>query len=149
MEKYGTLRKKNHGSTREIINKTGNKKDRYSIKINNFKINLYKTLPNFENYDTINTEKRINKLSNFYLPIQIEKTSYLEEEKKEITYGKEELKNILISELESEFKREGIDNLNITNKLVNIYNKENNILEIEMTYEVIENIGTEEKIDLS
>ena len=36
-------------------NQNGNKETRYLIKINNFKINFYKTLSNFENYDTIKT----------------------------------------------------------------------------------------------
>ena len=117
--------------------------------MNNFKINLYKTLPNFKNYGTINTERKLKILSNFYLPITIEKTTYIEQEKTETTYGKEELKNILITELQKEFEEEGINKLNVVNKVVNIYEKENNILEVQMTYETLENTGTEEKIEVS
>jgi len=71
----------------------------------------------------------------------------MEQEKQSVTYGKEDLKKILISELEEQFKMEKLNELNVINKIVNVYNKENNILEIEMTYEIIENIGTEEKIN--
>ena len=35
-----------------------------------------------------------------------------------ITYGKEELKQLLIQELEDEFSKEGIDKLNIINIMV-------------------------------
>lgn len=63
------------GFTREIIEETGNKKNIYSINFNNFKINLYKSLPNFENYDTINETNKIKLFNNFYLPIMIEKTT--------------------------------------------------------------------------
>lgn len=134
------------GFTREISEETGERKNRYSIKFNNFKINLYKTLPNFENYDTINETNKIRLFSNFYLPIEIDKTTYIENKKVPATYGIEELKEILIEELEQQFSNEGIDKLNVVNKVVNVYKKENNMLELEMTYEVTTNIGTEEKL---
>lgn len=133
--------------TREIIEETTNKKKRYSININNFKINLYKTLPKFENYDTINETNKIKIFSNFYLPLQINKTTYIEQNKTKITYGKEELKQILIKELEHEFEKDGVNKPNVTNKIINIYDNNDKELEIEMTYEVIEEIGTEEKFE--
>jgi len=132
--------------TREISKETGIEESKYSININNFKINLYKTLPNFENYDTISKTKRIKLFSDFYLPIEIIKTTYIEKEKVEITYGIEQLKEILIKELEEQFSNEGIDKLNVVNKLVNVY-VQNSEVEIEMTYEVIENIAAEEKLE--
>ena len=51
----------------------------------------------------------------------------------------------MIEELEKQFEEEGINTLNVTNKIVNVYEKENAI-EIEMTYEVQTNIAIEEKI---
>lgn len=133
--------------TREITQKTENKKNRYSININNFKINLYKTLPKFENYDTINETNKMRIFSNFYLPLQINKTTYIELEKSKVTYGKEELKQILIKELEQEFEKDEVNKLNIVNKIINVYDNDDKELEIEMTYEAIEEIGTEEKIE--
>lgn len=130
--------------TREVSTSTKNISNRYSININNFKINLYKSIPNFENYDTINATNKVKLFSNFYLPIEINKTTYIEKEVKKVTYRKEELKDILINELEQQFIDEGIDKLNVINKVVNIYNEEDNVLELEMTYEVIKDIGTEE-----
>ena len=64
---------------------TGNSKNKYKININNFKINLYKSIPNFEKCDTINENKKFKIFSNFYLPIQIEKTTYIEKQEVEIT----------------------------------------------------------------
>lgn len=135
------------GLTREITEETGNQKNRYSINMNNFKINLYKSLPNFENYDTINETNKIKLLKNFYLPIEIDKTTYIEKRKSQITYGKEELKTILISELEKQFEEDGMENLNVINKIVNVYEHENNVMELEMTYEVMTTIGTEEAFE--
>lgn len=132
------------GFTREINEETGNKKEIYSINMNNFKINLYKTLPNFENYDTINETNKIKLFKNFYLPIAINKTTYVEKKINKITYGKDELKDLLISELEKEFEDEKINELNVINKIVNFYEKDNTI-ELEMTYEVKCTIGVEEK----
>ena len=132
--------------TREITEKTDIIESRYSINFNNFKINLYKSLPNFENYDTINESKKIKLFDNFYLPIEINKTTYVEQKKSKVTYGKDELKQILIEELDKQFKEEGINNLAVTNKIVNVYEKEDSI-EIEMTYEVKTNIGEEKRIE--
>ena len=133
------------GFTREIREETGTIENKYSININNFKINLYKTLPNFENYDTINETNKIKLFSNFYLPIEITKTTFIEKRKVQITYGIQELKEILIKELENQFSEEGIDKLNVINKVVNVFYKENNEIELEMTYEVEIDIGTEEE----
>ena len=132
--------------TREISKETGNIENKYSININNFKINLYKTLPNFENYDKINETNKIKLFSNFYLPIEITKTTYVEKKQTQVTYGKEELKQLLIKELETEFSKESIDNFNIVNKVVNVFNKENNEIELEMIYEAEIDIGIEEKL---
>lgn len=132
--------------TREITEETGETENKYSINFNNFKINLYKSLPNFENYDTISETNKIKLFNDFYLPIEITKTTYVEQRKTNITYGKEELKEILIEDLEKQFAKEGINELNVINKVVNFYEKENSI-EIEMTYEVKTNIGIEEKLE--
>lgn len=140
-------KKATSGLTREISEETGATENRYSININNFKINLYKSLPNFENYDTIIETNKIKLFSNFYLPIEITKTTYIEKKQSKVTYGKEELKQLLIQELENQFSEEGIDNLNIVNKVVNVFNKDNNELELEMTYEIETHIGIEEKLE--
>lgn len=134
------------GFAREITEETGVIKNRYSINFNNFKINLYKSLPNFKNYDTINETNKIKLFNNFYLPIEIIKTTYVEQKKTKITYGKEELKGILIEELGQQFEEENINNLDIINKIVNVYEKESSI-EVEMTYEVQTNIGIEEGLE--
>ena len=119
-------------------------KKKYSIIFNNFKINLYKSIPNFEKYDTINEHKRLKLFSNFYLPVVLQKDTYKEVKSKEVTYGKKDLQNILISELEMEFEKENIHNT--INKIVNVYQNSNNEMEIELTYEVIELVGKEEYI---
>ena len=80
---YTKKEKKYFKTTEE--RETGNSKNKYKININNFKINLYKSIPNFEKCDTINENKKFKIFSNFYLPIQIEKTTYIEKQEVEIT----------------------------------------------------------------
>ena len=138
-----TKRKKSK-FTREEIEETENVKKTYSILFNNFRINLYKSIPNFEKYDTIKEEKRLKLFSNFYLPIIIQKDTYKEVLSKQVTYGKTELQNLLVEELEKEFENENIKN--IKNKIVNVYQNSNNEIEIELTYESVEFIGKEEYI---
>ena len=124
---------------------TGNKENKYSINFNNFKINFYKRVSNFENYDTINESKKVKLFSNFYLPIELKKTTNYEYEQKQVTYTEEELVNMTVSKLEEELNSEIEDTNKIVNKQVNTYGNEGYI-EVEVIYEVIEKIGTEEKI---
>ena len=57
---------------------TGATEQKYTLNINNFKINFYKTLSKFENYDTINENKKLMLFSNFYLPIELIKKTNCE-----------------------------------------------------------------------
>lgn len=127
------------------LKQTGNQKKLYDIKINNFKINLYKTLPNFEKYDTINEDKKIKLFSDFYLPISLGISTYHELQEEKIKLSREEAKKILIEKLENELSEEIEDKESIKDKQVNTYEEKNSV-EVEVIYEVLEKIGTEEKI---
>ena len=129
----------------EVKEETGNKKSTYGININNLRINFPKSIPNFENYDTINENKKLKIFSNFYFPIEFCKTTYKEVEKRTITLTPEETKKILQEKLEEELKKEISNVENIVNTQINC-KEEEGTLTLELIYEVIENIGTNEKI---
>lgn len=129
----------------EIQEQTGTEEKSYYININNFKINLPKRLPNFKNYDTINENKKLKIFSNFYFPIEFGTTTYRELCNKSVIYGKEEAKQILLEKLEKELKEEIENTENIVNTQINC-KEENDTIEVELIYEVLENIGTNEKI---
>ena len=124
---------------------TGNFEKFYSIKINNFKINFKKGVSKFKIYDTIETESKLKLFSDFYLPISIIKTTNKELEEKEKIYQIEEAKELGIEELQTELDAEIEDKESIINKNINSYENENSV-DIFVTYEVLENIGTNEKI---
>lgn len=127
------------------LNKTGKEEKRYKIIFNNFQINLFKTLPNFEKYDTINEEKKIKIFSDFYLPITLGISTYYELQEEKINLNVTEAKNILTEKLKHEVS-EGIDNKeNIRDIQVNT-KEYDEYVEVEVIYEVLEHIGTEEKI---
>ena len=125
---------------------TGNSEKRYFIKLNNFQINLYKSLPKFEKYDTINERKKLKIFSDFYLPIELGIDEYQEINKVEKQYTQEELKNMLVKELETELSAKVEEPSNKINKQINVKEKEDGI-EVQLIYEVLENIGEEKKID--
>ena len=131
-----------HGETKK---ETGKEKANYEININNFKINLPKGVPYFQNYDTISESKKLKIFSNFYFPIEFAKTTYKELEKTSVTYTEEEAKSILIKKLEKELKEQIQDEEKIVNTQINSKLEGEN-LEVELIYEVLENIGTNEKI---
>ena len=124
---------------------TGEIENKYQIKFNNFKINLSKKLSKFEIYDTIETENKIKLFSNFYLPISIIKITNKEVKEVQKNYEIEEAKNIGIQQLEEELEREIENKESIVNKNVNTYVEEDGV-NVYVTYEVLENIGTNEKI---
>ena len=124
---------------------TGDLENKYSIKINNFKINFNKRVSKFKIYDTIETESKLKLFSDFYLPISIIKTTNREVEEVQKTYSIEEAKNIGIEELQEELDNEIVEKEKIVNKNINTYEVENGI-DVYVTYEVLENIGTNEKI---
>ena len=127
------------------IQETGNVEEKYAIKINNFRINFQKRVSNFEIYDTIETENKFKMFSDFYLPISIIKITNKEQQKIEKNYTIEEAKNIGIQELQKELDNEIEDKEKIVNKNINTYEKADGV-EVYVTYEVLENIGTNEKI---
>lgn len=124
---------------------TGNTENKYKIKINNFSINLFKTLSKFEKYDTIETSKKLKIFSDLYLPIELIKITNTEKVEEKITYGIEEAKQIGKDKASEKIEQELQNKENILQKYENSYAGEDYV-DIEITYEVLENIGTKEKI---
>ena len=124
---------------------TGNIENKYQIKINNFEINLSKRLSKFKIYDTIVEENKFKIFSDFYLPISLIKTTNKEVKEEQKKYEIEEAKNLGIQQLQDELDNEIENKEKIVNKITNTYEKEDGI-EVYVTYEVLEDIGTNEKI---
>ena len=124
---------------------TGQIENKYAIKINNFEINFYKNLSKFKIYDTIETENKIKIFSDFYLPISLLKKTNKELEEVQKKYSIEEAKALGIEELQKQLDEEIENKDKIVNKNINTYEQEDGV-DVYVTYEVLENIGTKEKI---
>ena len=106
---------------------------------------MSKKLSKFEIYDTIENENKIKLFSNFYLPISIIKITNKEVKVVQKNYEIEEAIYIGIQQLEEELEREIENKESIVNKNVNTYVEDDGV-NVYVTYEVLENIGTNEKI---
>lgn len=124
---------------------TGEAQNKYSVNINNFIINFNKRVSKFENYDTIEEAKKIKLFSNFYLPIELVKTTYKEYKVVEIAHTLEEAKTIGIERAKDKLNAQIENTSNITDEQINI-KEGTNFIDVEVVYEVKENIGTKEKI---
>ena len=124
---------------------TGNIENKYQIKINNFEINLSKRLSKFKIYDTIVLENKFKIFSVFYLPISLVKITNKEIKEEQKNYNAEQAKDLGIEQLQKELDNEIEDKSKVVNKIINTYEKEDGI-EVYVTYEVLEDIGTNEKI---
>lgn len=124
---------------------TGNIENKYQIKINNFEINLSKRLSKFKIYDTIVLENKFKIFSDFYLPISLVKITNKEIKEEQKNYNVEQAKDLGIEQLQEELDNKIEDKSKVVNKIINTYEKEDGI-EVYVTYEVLEDIGTNEKI---
>lgn len=124
---------------------TGKTETKYSLNINNFKINLYKRLSNFEKYDTIEEYKKLQLFSDFYLPFGLAKVTNKEYKEKEIILQKEDAKNQAVNLAEEKINEQIKDKSKILNKQIKV-NSTDEYIEVEVVYEVLETIETKEKI---
>lgn len=124
---------------------TGKEEKKYSVKINNFQINLSKRVSKFENYDTIEATKKLRLFSDFYLPIEIQSITYQEYQNQEVLYSLEEAKQIAISQITSKLDEQIENKDSIKDKKIK-ENHTDEYVEVEVIYEVLENIATKEKI---
>ncbi len=138
-----TLEKEEEYIQEEKIN-TNNSEKKYSIVLNKKTINFYKRLSKFEKYDTMETKNKIKLLNNFYLPIEIKKTTNYEYKTVKKEYSKEELTQKIQKELEKQMTQ-NIEDKKIINKTFSTEETENK-LKVKLIYEVIEKIGIEEKL---
>ena len=129
----------------DVREETGNYKNKYGLKINNFKINFYKTLSNFKNYDKIETIKKLKLFSDFYLPFELTQIRITEISINKKQYTIEEAKELSKKEAIKQIEEEIGSNIEVLDKKINIYEKDAYV-ETEVIYEVQEKIGTNEKI---
>ncbi len=128
----------------EVIREpTGNTEKRYSIKFNNFRLNLYKRLSKFDKYDTESTSKKLTLFSNFYIPVEFIKTT--NNELNEITkpHNYNEAKEIGEKIIEEKVYKLLMGDIIDKNTEINEFEDYYNII---VTYDVVEEIGVKEKI---
>ena len=128
-----------------ISRKTEKSETRYSLRINNFTINFYKTLSKFKKYDTIEEVKKLKLFSEVYLPVEIIQKKNYELEDNELKLTLEEAKQKAVEAAKAKIEEQVINKENILNTYIN-YNETEDYAEAQVIYEVLEDIGTKEKI---
>ena len=131
----------------EKLRDTGDEEKKFQIKFNNFQINFYKTLSKFKIYDTIYTEKNLKIFSNFYLPISVVEITNKEQVKETKTYSKEEVIELGKEKLSKAIEEDIANKENILGITVDTDEQEEYV-EVCVTYEVLENIESYEKIEI-
>ena len=128
-----------------ISTKTGKHENKYSVKINNFQINFYKTLSKFKIYDTIEKTEKIKIFSDFYLPIEITTKTNYELVEETVEHTREEAKAIATQEAKNVLDEKVQDKENLVNIYTN-YSETEEYVEAQVIYEVLEEIGAKEKM---
>lgn len=130
----------------EIYCESGKKQNKYEIEFNSFNIKLYKNISDFEKYNTETSLKNIKLFNNFYLPICIKKITVKEQIKEKtidtvegaIEKGTEELKAKIEEQIENK--------QNIVDQVIETDELDDKVI-IKVTYEVIEEISENKKIE--
>ena len=128
-----------------IWEKTGKVENKYSIRINNFTINFYKTLSKFEKYDTIEEINKLKLFSQIYLPVEFIKNTNNELVEKQVQHTVESAKQKATENAKAKLEEQIENKENIVNTYIN-YNEKQDYIEAQVIYEVLEEIGTKEKI---
>ena len=89
--------------------------------------------------------KKLKLFSNFYIPVELIECNNSEIKEYEINYSEEEAKEEAKRRAEEKLNQKITNKDNINNVTVN-YTIKDDAVEAEVTYEVFENIGTNEKI---
>ena len=127
-------------------NKTGMEEVKYEINFNGYKLKLYHRVSKFDLYDTEKETRNLKLDENFYLPIGITKITNKEEYEEQKQYNLEELKDIAVESLSEKIEKNIENKENICEKIIKT--EENaEYLEVFMTYEVLESIGEDQKVD--
>lgn len=131
---------------KNIYTETGETENKYQINFNDYAIKLYKKLSNFEFYETTSEEKNLKIFKDFYLPISITKITNKEMNQENKTYTLEEATKVGIEELSQQIEEQIQEKENIVGKNVKTVEGENSVV-VTVTYEVIEKIGENQKIE--
>lgn len=127
-----------------IETKTGKEQKKIEIKMNKFKINFNKMLSNFKKYDTIVTTKKVKFFSNYYLPIEISKITYIETKNEDVEYTVEELVQLKKEKLQKELDEElALENKDNVEEQLEVEVQENTV-NVKLIYIIQERIGTKE-----
>ena len=145
-----TMEKMEQFVQNETIN-SGKEENKIELCINNFKINFNKGVSKFKNYDTIIANKKVRFFSNYYFPVEIKMIKNIELQMHERVYTENELKEKIINELEDEFEKQyniskyDSEDIQRNEEITNL--DDNNGLNIKITYEIEEKIGTKVKVN--
>ena len=126
-----------------VRKRTERKENKFSIKVKNFRINLFKTLSKFEKYDTIDSVKNIQLSPNFYIPINFVKYTNFEVEESLVEHDFEDAKRV--GEATAKQKLDDLIKGEIVDTKTEITEKDDYYV-VTVYYDVIEEIGTKEKI---
>lgn len=126
-----------------VRKRTERKENKFSIKVKNFQINLFKTLSKFEKYDTIDSVKNIQLSPNFYIPINFVKYTNFEVEESLVEHDFEDAKRV--GEATAKQKLVDLIKGEIVDTKTEITEKDDYYV-VTVYYDVIEEIGTKEKI---
>lgn len=131
---------------KDVIVKTGKTEKVYSVKLLNCKINLLNNSTNFEKYDTIKKTNQFRIFNRFLLPIEVEETEYREVLLEKIVLSKEQAR----ASAQNEAMNKAMELVPSTAEVFDNFISEREYddgIEVEVTIECIEKIGTKEKLE--
>lgn len=131
---------------RDIISQTGNVEKKYSLKLENYEINLGNSDTNFEKYDTIISDNKLNLFGIYELPIGLKEITYREIDVDTIKYTESQAIATAKREIENNIIKEIGDSGEIVKKDIKTRVNKDNITVV-VTIECIEKVGIKKKLE--
>ncbi len=131
---------------KDLVVKTGKIEKAYSIELLNCKINLLNNSTNFEKYDTIKKTNQFRIFNRFLLPIEVEEIEYREVQIEKIILSKEQAKTSAQNEAMNKAIQLVPSTAEVLDNFISAREYDDGI-EVEVTIECIEKIGTKEKLE--
>lgn len=125
---------------------TGNRENKYELFFGNYKLNLYNKSSRYNLYEKEKHTQNIKLGRNFYLPLGINKIINKEQAEEHVEYSVEEAKKIGVDEISSKIEEKIENKDNICDKIIK-YEEKSEYIQVYVTYEVLENIGIDKKIE--
>ncbi len=129
--------------------RTGNSEKRVALRVGKYTLNLSRTKPEYEHFDSTTNINRLIEWRNIALPVEIIIEKYHEVRVDEQVISIEGAVKLAVERTEQRLAAMLPQQVEITDRKIKYNETDNDRIRVDVTFETIEDIGMEERIDIN